>query len=250
MTRSREAPLEGVLIDLYGTLVPAVSRLNRASHLHAMAKILGVDPVSFENDWAESIGERVFGHLGSLEETVVAIAGRQGIRPASDGVRRAVEIRLAFSRSTLDSCGPVLPGLDALRAAGLRLAVVSDCSEETARLWPSTLLGERIKATVFSCSEGVCKPNPTMYRLALERLGLPSGRCAYVGDGGSRELTGATAMGLAAYLYRFPGDEGEPDARYDPDTAWSGPELGDLRELLSTVRVSGGASESEPPGSG
>jgi putative hydrolase of the HAD superfamily len=250
MTRSREAPLEGVLIDLYGTLVPAVSRRNRASHLHAMAKILGVDPVGFENDWAGSIEERVFGHLGSLEQTVVAITGRQGVRPAADDIRRAVEIRLAFSRSTLDSCGPVLPGLDALGEAGLRLAVVSDCSEETARLWRSSLLGERIRATVFSCTEGVCKPNPTMYRLALERLGLPAGRCAYVGDGGSRELTGATAMGLAAYQYSFPGDEGEPDARYDPDTEWRGPVIRDLRELLSTVRGPGGAAKREPVGNG
>jgi putative hydrolase of the HAD superfamily len=233
MRRSSVAPFEGVLIDLYGTLVTAGSRAFRAPHLHEMARVLGVDALEFESDWAHSLGARVLGELGTLEETIVEIAARHGVRPPSHDVRRAAEIRLAFSRATLESCRPVLPGLDALRRADLRLAVVSDCSEETARLWTSTPLGERIQITVFSCIEGVCKPDPRMYRAALQRLDLPAGRCAFVGDGGSRELTGATALGLTAHLYRFPGDDGQPDARYDPDTEWKGPPLKDLRDLLS-----------------
>jgi putative hydrolase of the HAD superfamily len=232
MTNPPHPPFEGVLIDLYGTLVTAGTRGYRARHLHEMAHVLGVDPLPFEQDWAQSIGERVLGRMGSVEDTIVAIAERRGARPSPDRIRRATEIRLAFSKTTLESCGPVLPGLDALRAAGLRLAVVSDCSEETARLWTTTVLGARIKVTVCSCLEGVCKPNERMYRTALERLGLSADRCAFVGDGGSRELTGATAVGLAAYRYRFPGDEGQPDARFDPDTEWRGPTLKDLRDLL------------------
>jgi putative hydrolase of the HAD superfamily len=232
MTRSTNPPLGGVLIDLYGTLVPAGPPVGWAPHLHEMARVLGADPLGFENEWARSSDERVLGRLGSLEETIASIAERQGVRPTPDRIRRATEIRLAVSRSALDSWGPVLPGLDALNEAGLRLAVVSDCFEETARLWTSTMLGQRIKATVFSCKEGVCKPDPRMFRLALQRIGLPAGRCAFVGDGGSRELTGATAIGLTAYLYRFPGDESLPDGRYDPDPEWSGPTLKNLRDLL------------------
>jgi putative hydrolase of the HAD superfamily len=125
------------------------------------------------------------------------------------------------------------PGLDALIRAGRPLAVVSDCSVETPRLWSSTQLGQRIQATVFSCVEGIYKPDPRMYGRGLQLLGLPAERCAFVGDGGSRELTGAAAVGLRAFQYRFPGDEGLPDARYDPDTEWRGPILQDLRDLLS-----------------
>jgi putative hydrolase of the HAD superfamily len=174
----------------------------------------------------------MLGRLGSLEETIAGIAERQGIHADPNQVRRATEIRLAFSKATLDSCGPVLPGLDALTEAGLPLAIVSDCSVETARLWSSTLLGQRIQATVFSCVEGIYKPDPRMYHRGLQQLGLPAGRCVFVGDGGSRELTGATAVGLRAFQYRFPGDEGLPDARYDPETEWRGPLLKDLRDLL------------------
>ena len=236
MNPSKDAPFDGVLLDLYGTLVPAGPRPRRAGHLHQMARILGADPVAFEQDWVQSLAERVLGSLGTLEQTIEAIAARQGVSPAPDAIQDATAVRLAFSRSLLDACQPVLPALDALSAAGLRLAVVSDCSEEPARLWPTTHLGERIRTCVFSCVEGLCKPDPRMYQRALERLGLPADRCAFVGDGGSRELTGATAAGLAAHLYRFPGDDAGPDARYDPDTAWTGPPLRDLRDLLAARR--------------
>lgn len=231
-----DAPIEGVLIDLYGTLVPAAARVSLAPHLHEMARLLGADPLRFERDWAQSRDERMLGSLGSIEETIATIAERQDVRPTSDNIVEATQVRLAFSRHTLDSCGPVLSELDALSAVGLRLAVVSDCSGETARLWPTTLLGRRIKVTVFSCNEGFYKPDPRMYRLGLHRLGLSADRCAYVGDGGSRELTGAKEVGLPAYLYKFPGDEGQPDIRYDPDTGWTGTKLKDLRDLLSPSR--------------
>ena len=233
MPKETHGAFQGVLVDLFGTLVPALSRQARNPHLLEMGEVLGLDPVSFAADWGESFRDRVVGQLGSLEETVRRISARQGLAPSADGVRRAVGIRLAFSRSLLDSCRPVLPALDALRSAGLRLAVVSDTSAETPRLWSSSPLRSRFDATVFSCETGFCKPDPRMYLLALERIGLPADRCAFVGDGGSHELTGATAVGLSAFLYRFPNEGTDPDPRYDPDTNWNAPPLRDLRDLLA-----------------
>jgi putative hydrolase of the HAD superfamily len=227
---------EGALVDLFGTLVPAPPRSSRAPHLHAMAGILGVDPVEFEADWARSFEDRVYGRLGSLSQTLERLSARQGKYPSADPIRRAGELRVAWTRAVLDASGPVLPGLDRLRGAGMRLAVVSDTSAEVPYLWPSTELGRRFDASVFSCEEGFCKPDPRMYRRALDRLGLRAERCAFVGDGGSRELTGAGAVGLSAFLYRFPGEERGVESRYDPDTGWVGPSLASLADLL-TIRV-------------
>jgi putative hydrolase of the HAD superfamily len=84
--------------------------------------------------------------------------------------------------------------------------------------------------------EGFCKPDPRMYKLALERLRLPADRCAFVGDGGSRELSGAESVGLAAFLYRFPEEPTGLEARYDPDTEWKGRALNDLSDLLTENR--------------
>jgi putative hydrolase of the HAD superfamily len=187
-----------------------------------MARFLAADPVRCETDRAGHLLERCRGQLGALEATVRRIAALQGPAPKADRVRQAVELRLAFARAHPETCGPVLPERDALRAAGVRLAVVSDASTETPRLWPASPLGPRFEATVFSCEQGFCKPDPRLYRRALERLQLPAERCAFVGDGGSHELTGATKVGLTAFLNRFRGDSQASDDRFEPDTEWTG----------------------------
>lgn len=229
---------EGVLVDLYGTLIPAAPREVRAPHLHEMGRILEIDPVRFEHDWVGRFGPRLRGQMGSLEVTIRTIAGLQGALPSDAHVHRTLEVCLAFTRAQFEACGPVLPDLDALRAAGLRMVVVSDASEEAPRLWPSTQLSTRFDGAVFSCEEGFCKPDPGMYHRALRKIGLPPERCAFVGDGGSHELTGATAVGLAAFLYRFPGDSMDSDPRYAPDTEWRGPPLARLRDLLTAPHPS------------
>ena len=226
--------VNGILIDLYGTLIPMGHQETRVRNLADAAKILGVAPEEFAKSWMDCIEDRCNGKLGSLEETMESLAAAQGVRPTPENLRRAVEKRLEFSRMLLESSVPSLPGLDALRAAGFRLAVVSDASEETPRLWANSALSSRFDTAVFSFNVGVCKPDPRMYRTALERLQLPPSRCVYVGDGGSRELTGAEAVGLSAFLYRYPDDELD-SARYDPDTSWSGTRLNDLQDLLRVL---------------
>ncbi|MCI4347009.1 MAG: HAD family hydrolase [Thermoplasmata archaeon] len=229
----KPAGFKGVLMDLWGTLVPAGSTTSSALHLLSMARTLGIDPKAFARDWAESLEERCIGALGPLEETIRRIALRQGVKPSEESVARALEIRLVNTRFALEAGGLLLPALDALRGAGMRLAVVSDATEETPRLWSSIPLGSRFQATVFSCVTGFCKPDPRTYRLALRELGLQPDECVFVGDGGSRELTGAKAIGIEAFLFRFPGQPEKPEYRYLPDNGWDGPTLHDLGELLA-----------------
>jgi putative hydrolase of the HAD superfamily len=227
------ARYRGVLIDLWGTLVPTSPATAVIKHLHSVADALGADPISFTRDWEESMAERCRGELGSLEESIRWVAARQAFTPTERAVRRAADIRVAFHRSALQASAPLLPALDALRDSGMRLVLVSDATSETPRAWSSVPMGSRFAGTVFSCETGFCKPDPRVYVRALELIGLPPGDCAFVGDGGSRELTGAQSAGLEAFLYRFPGQPRAPDHRYLPDTEWNGPILGDLRELLA-----------------
>ncbi len=236
MSAARGGPMErrrfsAILIDLWGTLLPYADESARQRNLAEMGRTLGVDPEKFTADWIHSIGARCLGSLGSLERTVEQMAITQGARPSTEAVRRAVELRMEFSRTTHEQVELSLPALDALRAAGFRLAIVSDSTEETVRLWPETRLSTRFEVAVFSFSEGTCKPDPRMYARALEGLALPPTRCAYVGDGGSRELTGAEAMGLTAFKYRYPDDQRDAP-RADEDLHWRGTRLEDLRELL------------------
>jgi putative hydrolase of the HAD superfamily len=232
-----EGRFDAVLIDLWGTVLPYADESDRRENLAEMARILGADTERFTEAWIRSIGDRCLGSLGTLEETVGGFARDQGVEPTREAVARAVRCRLEFSRGSLDSAGPVLPALDALRRAGLRLAIVSDSTEETVRLWPESPLATRFDHTAFSFDLKSCKPDPRMYRSALEALAVRPSRVAYVGDGGSRELTGAEAVGLTAFMYRFP-DLHQEARRFDEDVEWRGTRLTDLRKLLALNRTS------------
>ncbi len=231
-----------VLFDLFGTLVATGDKASRERSLGEMGRALRVDPGAFTQRWLDLFDARVLGNLGSLEETIERVAKELGGAPTASEVQRAARIRLDFSRRLLESDRTVLSALDELRDAGLRLALVSDTSEETVRLWPASPLATRLEVAVFSCLERVRKPAPRIYRVALDRLGLPPSECAFVGDGGSHELTGATRAGLTAYLYRYPGERQDAAYRVDAEIEWRGPELRDLRELR---RVGPSANRSE-----
>jgi putative hydrolase of the HAD superfamily len=240
-------PFDAVLFDLFGTLIPTGSQAARVRSLEAMARALDVDPGRFAGRWLASFDERARGAMGTLEQTIDRLARALGGRPARDAVERAGAIRTEFSRSLLDGGGSSLAALDRLRAAGLRLGLVSDTTDDTVRAWPTSALAARFDAVVFSCVEGLRKPDPRIFRLALRRLRRPASRCAFVGDGGSHELSGAEAVGLTAFRYVFPEDP-VTAYRIDAETTWKGVRLEDLGELLgpwprgSKPRESGGPS--------
>jgi putative hydrolase of the HAD superfamily len=230
--RGPDRGFQGILLDLFGTLIPSGDQATRVRRLAEMAEILEVDPAAFPERWLDRFDERTQGTLGTLEETILRLAQSLGGHPSADQVRQSAEIRLEYTRQLLASCGPSLPGLDALRSAGFRLALVTNTSEETVRLWAGSPLASRMDATVFSCSEHLAKPDPRIYRLALARLGLEASECAFVGDGGNHELTGAKEVGLTAFLYRFPDEREETAFRIDSEPDWAGGKLRTLDELI------------------
>ncbi|MEV4756359.1 HAD-IA family hydrolase [Micromonospora sp. NPDC049559] len=81
--------------------------------------------------------------------------------------------------------------LDALRADGHPLALVSNATSDTAEAWPDGPLARRFDVAVFSCEVGLAKPDPAIYRAAADRLGADPAGCVFVGDGADGELAGA-----------------------------------------------------------
>ena len=90
----------------------------------------------------------------------------------------------------------VLPALDRLAVAGLPLAVVANWDiglhEHLARLG----MTERFVAILTSAEAGAEKPNPRIFGLALDRLGVRPDEAVHVGNEDVDRL-GALAAGLA-----------------------------------------------------
>ncbi|HEX4644060.1 MAG TPA: HAD-IA family hydrolase [Verrucomicrobiae bacterium] len=94
----------------------------------------------------------------------------------------------------------VLPALDALAAAGLQLAVVSNWDERLRPLLEQMGLAKYFETVVVSCEVGFPKPSPVIFEHAARRLGLPHGRILHVGDNLEADVRGAKSAGFCALL--------------------------------------------------
>lgn len=93
---------------------------------------------------------------------------------------------------------PVVAAVREVRAAGGRTAVVTNNVRELSHTWRPVLpLDELFDTIVDSCEVGLRKPNPAIYLLAVERLGVAPERAVLLDDIESN-LRGAEAAGLRA----------------------------------------------------
>lgn len=226
-----------VLFDYFGTLTRAV----RQGPAHRrMALRLGCDPDEWLTLMAQTFYLRASGRLGDPATVLGFLARHLGAAPCERTLRRVLVERVG----AVGTDGPLRPQavavLRALRRRGLRTAVVSDCWYELPVLLPRLPVHRLLDTCVFSVQVGRCKPDPAMYLTACERLGVLPRECLYIGDGGSRELTGAQAVGMAALRLAAP-DLAE-HLSFAFDETFSGPSvtsLDDLLPLLDGLRVRG-----------
>ena len=96
---------------------------------------------------------------------------------------------------------PEVPAVLArLRAGGARLAVVSNWDVSLHDVLERTHLRALVDAVVISAELGAAKPDPAIFRAALERLGAAAGDAIHVGDSVEHDVAGARAAGLEAIL--------------------------------------------------
>jgi putative hydrolase of the HAD superfamily len=109
---------------------------------------------------------------------------------------------------------PEVPAvLEALRAAGARLAVVSNWDVSLHHVLDRTRLRDLVDAVVISAELGAAKPDPAIFRAALERLGATAGEAMHVGDSVEHDVAGARAAGLDAVLVARDGAEAPDGVR-------------------------------------
>jgi putative hydrolase of the HAD superfamily len=104
----------------------------------------------------------------------------------------------------------------ALKAAGYRLGVVSNAEGRVAVDLASAGYDGLFDTVVDSQLVGVQKPDPAIFRIALERLGASAESCVYLGDVPSIDVAGARSAGISAVLldrHDFYGDVDVPRLR-------------------------------------
>jgi HAD superfamily hydrolase (TIGR01549 family) len=92
----------------------------------------------------------------------------------------------------------VLPVLDELRGRALKLGLVSNGIRDLHAFVAHHRLD--VDAIVDSRTHGRVKPHPTIFRAALDRLGVQPEEAVMVGDSLEEDVEGARALGMRAIL--------------------------------------------------
>jgi len=86
--------------------------------------------------------------------------------------------------------------LDALRAKGLALGIVSNFDHRLPRILDELGISARFDVVALPCLHGAAKPEPALFQAALEALDVSADETLYVGDDPENDLAGAHAAGL------------------------------------------------------
>jgi putative hydrolase of the HAD superfamily len=100
--------------------------------------------------------------------------------------------------------------IDAVAELGLRRAVVSNSDGRAAAHLEKSGVLDGLEFVIDSHLVGVEKPNPAIFRFALDRLAVEPERALYVGDIRSVDEHGARSVGMHFVLIDPYGDYAEP----------------------------------------
>ncbi|MEU7903032.1 HAD family hydrolase [Actinoplanes sp. NPDC049118] len=184
---------QAVVFDFFGTLTRSIRR----GPQHAdIARALGCDPDAVLSVLDRTFQVRARGHLGSAEATLRWVTEQAGGSPQTAQLQAAVPARVDALKADTRMRTDAESVLRAIKRRGLRTALISDCTHELPAFLPSMPIAPLLDVSVFSVEVGRCKPDPLIYLEACWRMRVAPEDCLYVGDGGSRELTGAAAVGM------------------------------------------------------
>ncbi len=217
--------LKAVLFDLDGTLHDRAETVKRylAGHVRRFEM-----PAGYAERWTvlDDLGYR------SKAEVFPQLV-------AEFGLKQGPQVLLQdFSDHAWADCRPMPHShevLSELRRQGLKLGLVTNgWSDKQRRCMAGLGLTDTFDTVIISREVGCGKPDPRIYTLALEQLGVQASQTLFVGDSPLNDVLGPQQAGMKAAL--FPGGH-VPPAGIRPDHV-----LQDLRGVLEIVKGS------KPPG--
>ena len=186
------ARLDACLLDAYDTIVYTDFRAYRDE----LPKLAGIPADAMFREFrclapALSVGEI------SITGAYAQILQACGVEPRPGLVRaladKSRELLLLSGRLYDD----VLPFLRMLRARGIKVAIVSNCDENTRDLLVELGVAALADALVLSNEVGAAKPAAEIYQYALDKLGVGPDAALFA-DNNATFCGGAAALGIRA----------------------------------------------------
>ncbi|MHA1318459.1 MAG: HAD family hydrolase [Promethearchaeota archaeon] len=221
--------IKAVIFDLFGTLIDSFNSQEYKQILSEMASLLALPEDSFYDLWTGSFNQRALGVFKTIEESFKFISNQLNKPVNVERIEQAVQIRLNYSKRTLVPRNDAIATITQLKSLGFKIGLISDCTYEIPLIWDKTSFSQHFDSVIFSCNVGIKKPDPKIYHLACRDLKVKPKNCLYIGDGSSRELSGALRVGMFPILIRSPSEKNS--VRIDEEN-WDGLRIKSLSEIL------------------
>ena len=168
---------EACLVDVYDTLLTC----DFPAMWQERAKLSEIASDVWYDAFSRIVPTLGVGQMSMAEAFDVALR-TCGVTPRDGLVQELVdkdqELLLATGRLYPDA----MPFLELLRSRGIKIVIVSNCSEHTRALLTSLGVAAIADALVLSCEVGWIKPSPLIYRYALEQAGVAASAALFVDD--------------------------------------------------------------------
>jgi putative hydrolase of the HAD superfamily len=224
---------KAVIFDLFGTLVDSYDVVGYASALRETSSLLGITHEQFIKLWSETSERRTTGVFKTLEENLAYICQELNVPVKPFNINLAKMVRYDYISLALTPRPYAIEVLSQLKADSYKMALISNCSAEPPDLWPVTPFAPFFTASLFSSVTGILKPDPRVYLMAAEKLGVQPADCVFIDDT-ARNLNAATGLGMYSILYRNP-EETEDLQVVRPKEEWDGPAVTSLPEILDLL---------------
>jgi putative hydrolase of the HAD superfamily len=172
-----------------------------------------------------------------------AVLARVGHAETPDAVFRSIEA--AFARRSAWYVYPdVVPAVQAMRGAGLRLGVISNFVWGGTELIHDLELARHFETLTISARVGFQKPNLGIFEHALDAMKVEPALAIHTGDSYEADVQGARRAGIGAVLIdRYGGDPAKIRAEHeDPKLVV----ISDLLELLDMLDIERPAAVTAP----
>jgi len=205
--------VKAVLLDAAGTLMRPSKPVGEAYAMVARRYGAELDPNKLLHAFGDAFGQMpdLAFQWGSMEELerlerdwwrtlVHRVIVRVGVN-VSDFAGFFEALYEHYARGSAWECFTEVPTvLEALRARGCQLAVVSNFDSRLPGILQALGVYDRMDAVVYSSEAGHAKPDPAIFRRALDELGVAPERTIHVGDNAKADVGGAVSAGLTGLL--------------------------------------------------
>jgi len=184
--------LEACLVDAYDTIVTC----DFVPLRQGVPALAGISPTAWQQEY-DLVSPMLNDGSMSKAQAYRRIMGNCGVEAPDElvaaTVRRDQELLLANARVFDDA----IPFLTRLSDRGIKIAIVSNCDENTRDLLVELGVAALADALVLSNEVGAAKPAAQIYQDALGVLGVTAGAALFV-DNNATYCEGAAALGIQA----------------------------------------------------